>query len=702
MSVVFQKRIELALQRAGKIGMLPSALAAACKIKKGEKPRYLESLESSIREGKAINRKGKLFSAQALGFSPAVLTGLQRTFGFARVEDDERGDVFIPGGKLLGAVEGDMVLLEAKDLADGRREGRVVKILVPNDKPMSGIIKKLEDGFYFCPDQMDCYDWKVARTTSALREGDKALAVLFSRSDNHRYHQVEVYKDLGSAESADVCAQAVLEAAGIQREFPYGVMDEAKYLGHRGIRPEDCFGREDLRDELIFTIDGADSKDLDDAVSLKKTEKGYLLGVHIADVSHYVRKGSLLNEEAFRRGTSVYYADQVIPMLPRELSNGICSLNPREDRLAFSVFLTLSPKGERQGVCLRKTVIRSAVKGVYSEVNALFDGTAGEELREKYREVLPALLLMRQLKEILAKNRRERGAPDLSSVESKFLFDKDRNIVDILPRQSGEAENLIEEFMITANEAVAAFAREKGLPFVYRIHEKPEGNKLEELKAALEALGIPSREIAFGGVTAKALSNLLEANRDHPAFFILNRQVLRSMSKARYSEKPLGNYGLTLADYCHFTSPIRRYPDLMIHRILGDYLSDPSDGKKLGRYRFQAEAAARQSSNTEVTAVQAERSCEDCYKAQYMKARLGEEFDGVISSVTSYGFFVLLPNTVEGLVRVETLPEGEYIFDGMFSLFGESGRKSYRCGDPVRVRCAAADISSGRVDLVLA
>ena len=530
-----------------------------------------------------------------------------------------------------------------------------------------------------------------------------AGAVLYGELQLRDAHQLVQELHTGSHGSVDevlACGHGILDPlAGIAAEFPFEVIDKAQYLQKRGIKSRDLEGRTDFRGDTIFTIDGADSKDLDDAVSLEKYEDCYVLGVHIADVSHYVHYKGEIDREAFYRGTSIYYANQVIPMLPKELSNGICSLNPGEDRLTLSAVLTLDLDGELIDFDFRKGVICSRVKGVYSEVNALLAGTANREIEEKYAEVRDKLLLMKELSDILERNKRRRGAPELETQESKIIVDDQGRAAEILPRTSGLAEALIENFMLTANEAAAVAGKMKEVPYLYRVHEPPAPEKLDQLNTVLRLLGLQTRSLS-PNVKPKAMAEILEKAKGKDIAPIVNLQMLRAMSKAKYSESPLGHYGLALENYTHFTSPIRRYPDLMVHRVLSDLIAGEEIAEIRRRYTKYVVKAAKQATQTEINAMKLERDCEDFYKAEYMKTRIGEEFDGIVSSVASHGVYVELPNTVEGLIRAEDLPGGNYEFDGVMSFRNRFSGESYRVGQPVRVKCIAAQVSSGNIDFI--
>ena len=452
----------------------------------------------------------------------------------------------------------------------------------------------------------------------------------------------------------------------------------------------------------IFTIDSAETKDIDDAISLTKTpEGGFELGVHIADVSHYVKPGSELDNEAFHRATSVYYADQVVPMLPKQLSNGICSLNEGVLRLAFSCLMRLDKDGNLTDYRFVKSVIRSRVKGVYSEINALLAGSADDELKGKYHEVLAQLPAMKELYGHRARLRKERGCMDIESGEVKLILDENGHCIDVKKRTSGESEAMIEEFMLLANQCAAHFARVKQIPFVYRVHEEPNAEKLERLHALLQACGI-NDHFAKEVPTPKELSAILEGVRGGPYEQIINTGMLRCMSKALYEEKPKGHYGLVLQDYAHFTSPIRRYPDLAIHRIMTAQLKGTDKDTMILRYTDFAERASKQASEREVIAMQIERKAEDCYKAEYARRHLGESYEGRISGVTQRGLFIELENGVEGFVPASSLtPSGTMLTEGVRLSDPVSGR-NWSLGDTMMITIVRSDVNLGKIDFEVA
>ena len=535
-----------------------------------------------------------------------------------------------------------------------------------------------------------------------IKDGDKVAVEILQRGNRQEDHRVGVAMRFGSSDEAKRCAKALLYAQDIRSRFPDKVREEAKKLENAEVSEKDTEGRMDLRALPIFTIDSAETKDIDDAISLTKTpEGGFELGVHIADVSNYVKPGSELDNEAFNRATSVYYADQVVPMLPKQLSNGICSLNEGVLRLAFSCLMHLDKDGNLIDYRFVKSVIRSRVKGVYSEINALLAGSADDELKGKYHEVLSQLPAMKELYGHRARLRKERGCMDIESGEVKLILDEDGHCIDVKKRTSGESEAMIEEFMLLANQCAAHFARVKQIPFVYRVHEEPNAEKLERLHTLLQACGI-NDHFAKDVPTPKELSAILEGVRGGPYEQIINTGMLRCMSKAVYEEKPKGHYGLVLKDYAHFTSPIRRYPDLAIHRIMTAQLKGMDKDTMVLRYSDFAEKASKQSSEREIIAMQIERKAEDCYKAEYARRHLGECYEGRISGVTQRGLFIELDNGVEGFVPASSLtPSGTMLTEGIRLSDPVSG-KNWSLGDTMMITIVRADVNLGKIDFEVA
>ena len=599
---------------------------------------------------------------------------------------------------------GDDVLVEKFEhpRVEGSDEGAILAILTEKND-LVGTVRRVEGRLRFVPDDCPAITMPLARDCEGgAKDGDKVAVEILNRGNRQEDHRVGVAMRFGSSDEAKRCAKALLYAKDIRTRFPDKVRDEAKKFEGAEVSEKDCEGRMDLRALPIFTIDSAETKDIDDAISLTRTsDGGFELGVHIADVSNYVKPGTELDNEAFSRATSVYYADQVVPMLPKALSNGICSLNENELRLAFSCLMRLDKEGNLTDYRFVKSIIRSRVKGVYSEINALLAGTADAEIKAKYADVIDQLPAMKELYGHRARLRKERGCMDIESGEVKLILDENGRCIDVKKRTSGESESMIEEFMLLANQCAAHFARVKQIPFVYRVHEEPNAEKLERLHTLLQACGI-NDHFAKDVPTPKELSAILEGVRGTPYEQIINTGMLRCMSKALYEEKPKGHYGLVLKDYAHFTSPIRRYPDLAIHRIMTDMLKGTEKETMILRYTDFAERASKQSSEREVIAMQIERKAEDCYKAEYARRHLGECYEGTISGVTQRGLFIELDNGVEGFVPASSLtPSGTSLTEGVRLTDPASG-KTWSLGDKMMITIVRADVNLGKIDFEVA
>ena len=684
--------IRVFLKKANGRPVSRADLASKCRGR--GKIAYQRAVEELLRAGEIAERKSGFVRAADAGMLRAVITRVSRTFGFAKTEDTAV-EYFIPGRELKGALPGDLVLIIQTGARDGSPEGTVVSVLHEAETQLSGTLTDESGELRFLPDTLTNRSLEIVNADEwTAHVGEKAIGAVAARGKRHSEHTVRVLMTMGSADSAKACAAALVTVSGVPNEFPPHVLAEAAALEERGIRAEDLNGRLDLRDseDIIFTIDGFDAKDLDDAISIARTEKGYRLGVHIADVSHYVTPDSALDAEALSRGTSIYYADQVIPMLPKALSNGICSLHPDVDRLTFSALMELDADGEIISYEFRKTVIRSRVKGVYREINALFAGTADAKITEKYAAVWEPLQIFNELREKRLAARVKRGAPSIESEESAFLLDENGVCTGMAPRTRGIGEELIEECMLLANEAAARYAKSHRMPFVYRVHALPPDEKSIRLAEALDRLGVAHPDLTKPGPADYA--RILTNAADDPRKPVVHQLVLRSMAKADYEPEPLGHFGLALADYTHFTSPIRRYPDLAIHRLLTAQLA----GAPLRNAAVFAKEAAEAGTRTEQRALVLERDCDDRYRAEWMRSHIGEEFDGIISGLTDFGIYVMLGNTAEGLIPLEALPDDEYVYDGFFRLEGVHSGIAYTLGEPMRVRCVRADVGSGHID----
>ena len=666
----------------------------------------MEALDELVREAVVCQRQGVFFTVRSGRADKALLckvVKLGKNFAFVMLEDGT-SDIFIPGRFTKGAMPGDEVLVEKFEhpRMEGSDEGTILAVLTEKND-LVGTVRRVEGRLRFVPDDCPAITMPLARDCEGgAKDGDKVAVEILNRGNRQEDHRVGVAMRFGSSDEAKRCAKALLYAKDIRTRFPDKVREEAKKFEGAEISEKDCEGRMDLRALPIFTIDSAETKDIDDAVSLTRTsDGGFELGVHIADVSNYVKPGTELDNEAFSRATSVYYADQVVPMLPKALSNGICSLNENELRLAFSCLMRLDKDGNLTDYRFVKSIIRSRVKGVYAEINALLAGTADAEIKAKYADVIDQLPAMKELYGHRARLRKERGCMDIESGEVKLILDENGRCIDVKKRTSGESESMIEEFMLLANQCAAHFARVKQIPFVYRVHEEPNAEKLERLHALLQACGI-NDHFAKEVPTPKELSAILEGVRGTPYEQIINTGMLRCMSKALYEEKPKGHYGLVLKDYAHFTSPIRRYPDLAIHRIMTDLLKGTEKETMILRYTDFAERASKQSSEREVVAMQIERKAEDCYKAEYARCHLGECYEGTISGVTQRGLFIELDNGVEGFVPASSLtPSGTSLTEGVRLTDPASG-KSWSLGDKMMITIVRADVNLGKIDFEVA
>ena len=654
----------------------------------------------SARDGRYVPGLATVENAAAPQVIPCTLVKLAARFGFAS-RDDGTGDIFIPGRALHGAMPQDKILVRLFDhpRVEGSAEGEVTEVVTPHNS-FAGTLTVTEDG-RLAVEPDGCRDVHIILQKNGAQGaqlGEKVGALLTNRGNRHADHRAAVVQRFGSSEYASECAKAILYGRDVRQEFPDEVLQEAAAYEGATIDASEAAHRMDLRGLPIFTIDSAETKDIDDAISLMKLQEGgYELGVHIADVSHYVRPGSAMDSEAFERATSIYYADKVIPMLPTQLSNGICSLNEGEDRLAFSCLMRLDEAGNIHSYQFVKTVIRSRVKGVYKEINALLDGTADEALQQKYADVLAQLPTMQELYEKRLALRRARGGMEIESDEAKLVMDENGRCVDIIKRTRGVSECMIEEFMLLANQCAANAGRTHHVPFVYRVHEAPDEERMEKLRETLKACGL---NVHFQGQTPTQLelSALLDETRDQPIRIPVHTGILRSMQKARYSPEPLGHFGLVLKDYAHFTSPIRRYPDLAIHRILTDMLVGQPHEQLVSNYTDFATRTCEQSSRQEVAAVRIERDVEDCYKAEYMHNHLGEVYTGTISGITPRGVFVALDNTVEGFIPAAQLCKGEPTVTEGVRLFDPLTGRHWMLGDAIKIKVTGADVALGRID----
>ena len=627
----------------------------------------------------------------------ATLVSLSKNFGFAR-PDSGGDDIFIHGSALQGALVGDRIIVGDIRKDDRGPSGRVRRIVEHKPAQTTGTVSITDEGIELIPDNAIRYNLRMReRDLNGAKNGDKVMASL-EQDYRGDWVYARVKKVFGSGRTARVCADAIVEQYGIPHVFPQEVLDEAERVGNEPISGEEYAKRLDLRGEPIFTIDSKDAKDLDDAISVKRTDFGYTLGVHIADVSHYVKEGSAIDEEAINRGTSVYFADRVIPMLPEVLSNGACSLNAGTDKLAFSALIELDKEGHITKYDFKKTIINSKVRGVYSEVNEILDGTASEEILNKYAPVMESLMSAKELADILKANSAARGTMELDSGESKFILDENGICIDIMPRVSGEAEQLIEQMMVTANIAAAKFSLDHKLPFLYRVHGTPDPKRVEELVTLLQLVGVPCKEIVKPNPETQDFAAILDRVRGLPCETLVSQRLLRTMEKARYSTEETGHFGLALSDYSHYTSPIRRYPDTSIHRVLSAFVEGMPAEEVRRRYAQFCETSAAESSRNEIRALIAERDAEDCYMAEYMSQHIGEHFEGTVSGVTMRGVFVRLENSVEGFVSLDAFEDEDFVYDGLITQ--RSPKRELTIGTPLPIIVASAYVATGKVDFV--
>lgn len=628
----------------------------------------------------------------------------RRGFGFVQCEEMDR-DIFIAADSMRGAMNGDTVEVDLvpEYLWGESPEGIVTKVLSRKITEVAGTFERNKKFGFVIPESRKYHEDIFIRKKdfSGAKRGDKVVVQITKYPDRNNSAEGRITEIVSRAGQPGGDIKAIARNYGMRQTFPSRVNAEAKAMKRRGVTEEEVRRRRDLRGKKIFTIDGADSKDFDDAVSIELLDNGnYLLGVHIADVAYYVKENGPLDKEAFDRGTSVYLLDQVIPMLPKELSNDICSLNPHEDRLTLSVDMEITPEGTVVSHEIYESVINSVERLVYDDVSDLLEKN-DKEMSMKYAYIKDDLFMMHNLAVRLTKNRHDRGSLDFDLDEAYITLDEKGMPVNVSVAQRRSANKLIEEFMLLANETVAEHFFWLQVPFVYRVHEKPSIEKMEQLKVFLRNFGILLRGNS-DGIHPKAVSSVLDDVKGKSSENVVNSVTLRSMQKAFYSTRCEGHFGLALKYYCHFTSPIRRYPDLMIHRIIKYCLNEGISAKTVKRFKKKAEEAAEQSSVTERQAIEVEREVEKLKKAEYISRYVGEVFDGIISGVTGFGIYVQLENTVEGLVRINDLRDDYYDYDReKYALIGRRTNKAYKLGDKARVRVDYVNLERREINFLL-
>ena len=627
------------------------------------------------------------------------LIGHRKGFGFVDIEGDE--DVYVSSSNMNGAIHLDRVIVEITSKKGMQLEGRIVRVIDRNLKQVVGELCAKDNAYYLKSDENKLNVQIIIEKNKTLGavEGHKVLVKITGRIKDNKYHG-EVVKILGHKNDPGVDILSIVAKYGIHDTFSDEVMKEVDELPNE-VLPEEYDGRRDLRDVEIFTIDGDDTKDIDDAISIKKLDNGnYSLGVHIADVSYYVKENTKLDDEAYERGTSVYLADRVIPMLPHKLSNGICSLNPGVDRLAMSCVMEIDHKGDVVSYDIFESVIKSRKQMTYKNVNKYLEEGI---VPEGYEPFTNSLSLMEELAKILRANKERRGYIDFDIDEAKIIVNDKGEAIDVKLRERGTGEKLIEDFMIAANETVASCIYFMELPFVYRVHGEPSEEKIDNFLKFISVLGYH-----VNGKTKdlhpKTMQNILEQLKDKKEYHILASVLLRSMQKAVYDKTNIGHYGLASKCYTHFTSPIRRYPDTTVHRLLRKYLfKHQIDNDTINYWENKLVVLTEHVSQKERDSIDCEREVDDMKMAEYMMKHIGEEFDGIISSVTSFGMFIELPNLIEGLVKLEDMKDDTYVYDETrFCLKGTSKKKIYRLGDNVRVIVKNASKEAKTIDFELA
>lgn len=637
-------------------------------------------------------RKGKYITIPSHGYVKGNFIGNAKGFGFVQVQN--MNDIFIPANMTMNAIDGDGVIVKVMSNDENESDGVVEKIYRPIDK-IVGVIVKNGKNLFLDPDNNHIpFKLKVV-SGQGFSVDDRVVAKVLRDGKSIK---AKVIENLGKIDDVKSCELGIIRQFNLYETFPEDVNQECKKISDH-ILSSQKKGRKDFTKDIVFTIDGEDAKDFDDAVSIKKNEKGnYILSVHIADVGQYVKYDSALDQEAYNRGTSVYFPTSVLPMLPTKLSNGICSLNEGVERLTLSCIIEVDKKGDVVSHQIYEGVIKSCARLTYTEVYAALQG---KKTSEKANKLKKHFLLMLELSKILQEKRKREGSLNFEIPEVEFVFDQNGMAVDLKSRERNDAHRMIEDFMILANETIAKDFFDKNIPFVYRVHEKPKKEKIVSVIDFFKGLGIKVPSVPEN-ITPAFYQKLLKLVENETYQKTANTIILRSMQKAIYSNECLGHFGLGLKYYCHFTSPIRRYPDLTIHRIIKETLHKKNITKsRIEELNDFAVDSSQQSSLTERNAEKCEREVDDLWKAYLMKDKIGQEFDGIISSVTNFGIFVELENTVEGLIKIEDLPQDQYLFfEKQLKLKGQT--HSFVIGQPLKVKLLNSNIYTRKIDFALA
>ena len=680
-------------------------LALIFNIHPSEMPMFYNFLDELEEDGYIIKtKKGRVMSPNKMGLFVGKFVAHRKGYGFVESDEEFTQDLFIPKDDINGALHNDRVMAEIVTPAteDKRAEGKVIKIIKREVTRVVGLFQENKSFGFVVPDDkkfnQDIFIPK--RGFNGAKNDDKVVCEITLWPQENRKPEGKIIEVLGKKGERGVEIDSIIRAHGLPEEFPKKVIDEANYVSSQDLEDE-IARRLDLRHLDIFTIDGEDAKDLDDAISIEVLPNGnYKLGVHIADVTHYVREKSKLDKEALKRATSVYLVDKVIPMLPKQLSNGVCSLNPFEDKLTLSCIMEIDENGKVVNSEIAETVINSKARMTYTEVSDILEKD-DEKLKQTFAKQVEDFKNAEKLARILMKRRERSGAIDFDFPEAKIILNREGKVVDIKCYERRISNKMIEEFMLVANETVAEHFYWLQLPFVYRIHETPSAEKMEDLNKFIATFGYHIKG-DLEDVHPKEIQSLVEKIKGTKEEESISTIALRSMKQAKYSPQCIGHFGLAAKYYCHFTSPIRRYPDLQIHRIIKEQLNNKLNNKRQEQLSHIVEYASTQSSERERAAELAERDVHDFYKACYMADKVGQEFDGVVSSVTSFGMFVELENTVEGLIRLANMRDDYYIYNQeTYTIMGERSHKTFKIGDTVRIKVDNVNVDFREIDFVL-
>ena len=697
-----KKRIKEFIESEDYTPLKRGEMRVILQVPKDESGDFDTIINSLISEGEVFEtKKGKLVTTKSINLKTAVFMANAKGFGFARLEDSNDNDIYIPPESTLNAMNKDKILVRitVPSYNGKRASGEVVKILSPAKEGVVGTFDEGRGfGFVICDDKKINDIFIPKGSTKGAVTGSKVVVNITKRPSPNKCAEGEVIEILGHKDDPRVDILSIIRQFDLPVDYPEDVYEQTEDMPE-DITEAEIEGREDLRNIQTVTIDGDDSKDFDDAVSLDILENGnFLLGVHIADVSHYVTEGSPLDKEAYKRGTSVYLVDRVIPMIPHRLSNGICSLNPDTDRLTLSCIMEIDREGTVVNHKIVESVIHSNCRMTYTKVNNVIENNDPDQIKE-YEEFVPMLRDMDKLRKILNNRRKLRGAVNFDFPEPKIILDSEGKVLDIKPYERNSATNLIEEFMLVCNETIAEDYYWQGIPFVFRNHDQPDEEKIEGLKKLISAFGY--RIKGKGEIHPMEIQKLIEKVKDTPQEHIISRMVLRSMKQAKYQAENIGHFGLAAKFYCHFTSPIRRYPDLQIHRIIKEVIEGKLTENRIKHYDSMLSEIAYHCSTTERTSDDAERETDRLKMAQYMQEHIGEEYNGLISGVTSWGIYVELENTVEGMVPLNEIDDDFYEYEEEnLRVVGRRTGKIYMLGDEVRVRVIRTDIQARTIDFM--